>query len=80
VIGNAIHYLGIVVPGDPRVQKYLDLVRREVATSIKLLSRLLTDTPAPQAGGPAPGVGSRTGGEALTLFSPGSPGRETRER
>lgn len=74
VIGNATHYLGIVLPGDPRVRKHLDLVQREVATSIQLLSRLLTGGPAP------PMVESHPGEEALRLFLPGSPVPETRER
>ena len=52
VIANAVHYLGMVLPGDPRVRKHLDLIQREVAAATHLLGGLLQGARPPRADGP----------------------------
>jgi PAS domain S-box-containing protein len=68
VIANAVHYLGVVLPGDPRVRKHLDLIQREVAAATHVLGGLLRDAHSPRADGPEPlqpVVESRAGAREL---------------
>ena len=40
-IGNAVHYLDLVLPEDERYRRYLGLIRRELATTNRLVAGLL---------------------------------------
>jgi nitrogen-specific signal transduction histidine kinase len=40
-IGNAVHYLALVLPEDERYRRYLGLIRRELATTNRLVAGLL---------------------------------------
>jgi nitrogen-specific signal transduction histidine kinase len=46
-IGNAVHYLALVLPEDERFRKYLGLIQRELATTNRLVARLLDGTLIP---------------------------------
>jgi PAS domain-containing protein len=48
-IGNAVHYLALVLPQDERYRKYLGLIQRELATTNRLVAGLLDETLIPPA-------------------------------